>query len=75
MTDFIGAAFPVVLLWKVDIPLGRKVALCLLMGLGVVYVLKAALCQHGLIYFSTAGITIVRTALSWEITSEDMTCK
>ena len=40
MTDFIGAAFPVVLLWKVDIALGRKVALCLLMGLGVVYVLK-----------------------------------
>ena len=75
MTDFIGAAFPVVLLWKVDIPLGRKVALCLLMGLGVVYVAKATLYSRGLTSSSTAGITIVRTALSWEITSEDMTCK
>lgn len=36
VTDFIGAAFPIILLWKVDIPLRRKVGLCLLMGLGVV---------------------------------------
>lgn len=57
VTDFIGAAFPVVLLWKVDIPLRRKVGLCLLMGLGVV----------------TAGITIVRTALSWQVKVEDST--
>lgn len=38
VTDFIGAGFPVVLLWKVDIPLRRKVALCLLMGLGIMYI-------------------------------------
>ena len=38
ITDFIGAAFPIVLLWNVDIRLRSKIALCLLMGLGVVYV-------------------------------------
>lgn len=39
VTDFIGATFPIFLLWNVDIKLRSKVALCLLMGLGVVYVL------------------------------------
>ena len=38
VTDFIGATFPIFLLWNVDIKLRSKVALCLLMGLGVVYV-------------------------------------
>lgn len=57
VTDFIGAAFPIFLLWNVDIKLRSKVALCLLMGLGVV----------------TAAACIVRTALSWEIKSNDLT--
>ena len=35
VTDFIGAAFPMFLIWNVDIRLRSKVALCLLMGLGI----------------------------------------
>lgn len=57
VTDFIGATFPIFLLWNVDIKLRSKVALCLLMGLGIV----------------TAAACIVRTALSWEIKSNDLT--
>ena len=36
LTDFIGAAFPVLLLWNVKIKIGSKVAIWLLMGFGVV---------------------------------------
>ena len=38
ITDFIGATFPIVLLWNVDIKLRSKVALWILMGLGVMFV-------------------------------------
>ena len=39
VTDFIGAAFPVLLLWNARLPLRQKVALNLLMGLGIMCVL------------------------------------
>ena len=48
VTDFIGAAFPIVLLWNVDIRLRSKIALCLLMGLGAVYV-SAPVSLNGLL--------------------------
>ena len=35
VTDFIGALFPVLLIWNVDIRFRSKVGLCLLMGLGI----------------------------------------
>lgn len=35
VTDFIGALFPMFLLWNVDIRFRSKVGLCLLMGLGI----------------------------------------
>ena len=38
VVDFIGAAFPVVLLWNAKISIRDKIALCLLMGLGVMLV-------------------------------------
>ena len=57
LTDFIGAAFPVILLWNSKLSLRTKVALNLLMGLGVV----------------TGAICIVRTSYSWEILSNDLT--
>ena len=56
-TDFIGAAFPVILLWNAKLSMRTKVALNLLMGLGVI----------------TGVICIVRTTYSWEILSNDVT--
>ncbi|KAI4187397.1 MAG: hypothetical protein LQ348_004087 [Seirophora lacunosa] len=57
VTDFIGAGFPIVLLWNVQLRKRTKMGLCMLMGLGVV----------------TAAICIVRTALSGSVKSMDVT--
>jgi len=57
LTDFIGAGFPIVLLWNAKLGLRTKVALNLLMGLGVI----------------TGGVCIVRTQFSWELLSDDVT--
>lgn len=57
MTDFIGAAFPVLLLWNARLKFRTKIALNLLMGLGVI----------------TGTVCIVRTSYSWEILSDDYT--
>ncbi len=57
VTDFIGAAFPVMLLWNAKLNMRVKVALNLLMGLGVI----------------TGAVCIVRTSYSWEIRSDDET--
>ncbi|KAL9129118.1 MAG: hypothetical protein Q9175_007384 [Cornicularia normoerica] len=57
ITDFIGAAFPVLLLWNARLKLRTKIALNLLMGLGVI----------------TGIVCIVRTSYSWEILSSDYT--
>lgn len=35
VSDFAFASFPILLLWKVQIKLRRKIALCFLMGFGV----------------------------------------
>lgn len=57
MTDFIGAGFPVILLWNAKLNMRVKIALNLLMGLGVI----------------TGTVCIVRTSYSWEILSNDVT--
>lgn len=57
LTDFIGAAFPVILLWNAKLNLRVKIALNLLMGLGIV----------------TGIVCIIRTSYSWEILSDDVT--
>lgn len=57
ITDFIGAAFPILLLWNARLKLRTKIALNLLMGLGVV----------------TGTVCIVRTSYSWEVLSGDYT--
>lgn len=57
ITDFICAGFPVVLLWNAKLNIRTKVALNLLMGLGVI----------------TGAICIVRTSYSWEVLSDDVT--
>ena len=57
VTDFIGAAFPVILLWNAKLSLRTKVALNLLMGLSII----------------TGVVCIVRTSYSWEILSDDVT--
>lgn len=57
VTDFIGAAFPILLLWRAKLRLRTKVALNLLMGLGVI----------------TGTVCIVRTSYSWEVLSNDIT--
>ena len=36
VSDFTFAAFPILLLWKVQMPLKAKISLCALMGLGVI---------------------------------------
>ncbi len=56
LTDFICAAFPIVLLRNLKIRKRSKIALCSLMGLGIV----------------TGGIAIARTATAWQIKSEDL---
>ena len=56
LTDFICAAFPIVLLRNLHIKLQSKVALCCLMGLGII----------------TGGIAIARTATAWQVKSEDL---
>ena len=56
-TDFIGAAFPILLLWNAKLHMRTKIALNLLMGLGVV----------------TGTVCIVRTSYSWEVLSDDET--
>ncbi|KAL8701532.1 MAG: hypothetical protein Q9201_004861 [Fulgogasparrea decipioides] len=57
LSDFICATFPIVLLWDVPLSKRTKVALCLLMGLGVF----------------TGIICIVRTSFSAQIKSSDVT--
>ena len=57
VTDFVGAAFPVILLWNAKLHLHTKICLNLLMGLGVV----------------TGTVCIVRTSYSWEILADDVT--
>lgn len=47
ITDFICAAFPAVLLWKVKIRTKTKVGVCFLMGAGIMFV-SAAINLHGL---------------------------
>ena len=55
ITDFICAAFPILLLRNLNIRTQSKIGLCLLMGLGVI----------------TAGIAIARTATAWQVKSSD----
>ena len=38
LSDFVLALFPIVLLWKVQIALRTKAGICILMGLGLLYV-------------------------------------
>ena len=57
ITDLIGAAFPVLLFWNAKLPGKTKVALCMLMGLGIF----------------TAAASVVRTALSEQIKSDNLT--
>lgn len=56
LTDFICAAFPIVLLRNLKIKKQSKIALCCLMGLGII----------------TGGIAIARTATAWQVKSEDL---
>ena len=56
LTDFICAAFPIVLLRNLHIKRQSKIALCCLMGLGII----------------TGGIAIARTATAWQVKSEDL---
>ncbi|KAK3174748.1 hypothetical protein OEA41_001994 [Lepraria neglecta] len=50
VSDFAFAAFPILILWRVQMALKSKIALCVLMGLGVV----------------TGACCIVRTTLNWQ---------
>ena len=56
ITDFICAASPIVLLRNLKIKKQSKIALCCLMGLGII----------------TGGIAIARTVTAWQIKSEDL---
>ena len=56
VTDFICAAFPIVLLRNLHIRKRSKIALCCLMGLGVI----------------TGAVAIARTATAWQIKAEDL---
>ena len=56
LTDFICAAFPIVLLRNLHIKMQSKIALCCLMGLGII----------------TGAIAIARTATAWQVKAEDL---
>ena len=56
ITDFICAAFPIVLLRNLKIRKQSKIALCCLMGLGII----------------TGGIAVARVATSWQVKSDDL---
>ena len=56
LTDFICAAFPIVLLRNLKIRTRSKIALCALMGLGIV----------------TGAIAIARVATSWQVMADDL---
>ncbi|KAL8993933.1 MAG: hypothetical protein Q9169_005968 [Polycauliona sp. 2 TL-2023] len=57
ISDFALALFPIVLLWKVQIPIRVKVGLCTLMSLGLI----------------TAACCIVRTIGNWQNVNSDPT--
>ena len=57
ISDFLLAAFPILILYKIQMSLRTKVGLCLLMGLGVV----------------TGACCIVRTVLNWQSEAKDAT--
>lgn len=57
ISDFILAAFPILILRQIQIGFQRKVGLCSLMGLGVI----------------TGAICTVRTVLNWQNIDEDST--
>lgn len=56
LTDFICAAFPIVLLRNLNIRRGSKIALCILMGLGII----------------TGAIAVARTATAFQVKSDDL---
>lgn len=56
LIDFICAAFPVVILRNTNLKRSTKIALSILMGLGII----------------TSVVCIVRTAYSWQIKSDDL---
>ena len=56
ITDFICAAFPIVLLRNLKIKTQTKIALCSLMGLGII----------------TGGIAMARTVTAWQVKSDDL---
>ncbi|KAI4144963.1 MAG: hypothetical protein LQ341_002514 [Variospora aurantia] len=58
LTDFICAAFPSYLLRNLSIRRQSYIALCFLMGLGIV----------------TGGIAVARTATTYQIKSPDLSC-
>ena len=57
VSDFFLAAFPILILRKVQISLRSKIGLCLLMGLGVI----------------TGSLAIIRTVLNWQNEPDDPT--
>ena len=79
ISDLICAAFPVLFLRNLQIKMRTKVALCALMGLGVMYDKcslknkKPVLCAYN--WYSTAACCTVRTVLSGAVTDPDITCQ
>ena len=57
VSDFFLAAFPILILRKVEISLRSKIGLCLLMGLGVI----------------TGSLATIRTVLNWQNEPDDPT--
>ena len=81
VSDVILAAFPILILYRVQISFRLKIALCGLMGLGIMYVSLISLgplrpCFYLLteISHSTAGCCTTRAVLNWQNGSDDVTC-
>jgi len=53
ISDFTFSGYPVLILWKVQMKLKDKVALCCLMGVGILYVYTNVFCLKALCLIST----------------------
>ena len=77
ISDFTFSCYPILILWRVQLKPKTKIGLCILMGLGVMYVTSAIVVHRQLLTcgFRTGSCCIVRTVLNYESIPPDVTCK
>ena len=78
VSDFAFAAYPILILWKIQMNLNTKIGLCCLMGLGVLYVAPSPenfpVSHADSSSLRTGACCIVRTVLNYQSLPTDTTC-